>query len=331
MNFVQEDIHFISETAAKLGFMDKSFLVTGSTGLIGNMLVKSLSTITDPKNIVIVSSDIEKSRKHWEKYTFIFCSYEELNNLHKVDYIIHLASPTNSSFMTNKPIETISFIYESTKQLLDYAHKNNAKFLYVSSMEVYGVVFDNIEKSEDDLGHVSLLNTRSSYPESKRLCELLSYSYYKEFGTQTYVARLAQSFGAGVNYEEPRIFGYLGRCAAKKEDIVLKTRGESIGNYCYLAEAITSFFYILSKGDVGETYNVVGDNMRFTILELASIVAKNIANNSIKVLFDINDNEIYPEPTKLYMNNKKIKLLGWTPSHTITSCFERMIGGWQQC
>ena len=192
-------------------------------------------------------------------------------------------------------------------------------------MEVYGEIFDDVKKSESELGYISLESTRSSYPEAKRLCELLIKSYATEYGVCCYTARLAQTFGAGSSINDPRVFGYFARCAINNENIVLKTNGDTFGNYCYLADTIASFFYILEKGIPGDTYNVVSDNSRFTIFEMANLVINNI-NPNISLKFDIDPNNAFPKPTQLNMDNSKLKSLGWRSRFNIIDMYKRMIG-----
>ena len=331
MTKTEEDIFQIAKTAELLGFAEKKFLITGATGMIGRVLTSALLRITDATNIFAVSNNLERIKLHYKDSGIRCYSFETISDIcDDVDYVIHLASPTSSEYLKEKPIETIFFMLDSTKAVLDFSKRHHSRLLYISSMEVYGEVLDDNPKKEEHLGYISLNNTRSSYPEAKRMCELLCYSYFKEYGVKAYSARLAQTFGAGTAQDDPRLFGYFGRCIVNSSDIVLKTKGESYGNYCYISDAINSFFYILSNGKEGLTYNVVGDNSRFTILELAKLVSNNIGKGKIKVRHEISDTSIFPNPTKLNMDNSRIKALGWKPRFTVIDMFNRMIESWKE-
>ena len=331
MGRIEEDRKYIVSEATKLGFSNKSFLVTGSTGMIGRILVNSLSKITSANKIYVLGLNLEEVKELYKDKDFNKTSFNQLDSIvGDIDYIIHLASPTNPTCLKEKPIETIDFIYFSTKTILDFALKHHSNVLYISSMETYGEVYDEILRNEKQLGYIDLSNTRSSYPEAKRLCELLCYSYVQEKGLDVKCARLAQTFGAGTIQSDPRVFGYFARCAVNGEDIVLGTRGDSFGNYCYIADTLSAFFYILANGASGETYNVVGDNARCTILELASFVKTNIANNKIDVKFNLSLGAKYPNPTKLNMGNSKLKSIGWIPKYNLEDMFSRMIASWKE-
>ena len=52
--------------------------------------------------------------------------------------------------------------------------------------------------TEDAQGFLNPMDVRSSYPMAKRAAETLCHNYAKEYGTHIKVARLAQTFGAGV-------------------------------------------------------------------------------------------------------------------------------------
>ena len=327
MKTINEDRKDIIETAFSLGFKGKRFLITGATGMIGQNLVSALELITDAKNIIVFGKDLDESERVFASRGVVCSSFEHLQEIEgNVDYIVHLASPTNSQFMSNNPVETIDFMYSSTKTILDFALKHNSKVLYASSMEVFGEVLDEHKKGEQNLGYISLCSTRSSYSEVKRLCELLCFCYAKEFKLNVYIARLSQTFGAGTSIDDPRIFGYIARCVKNSQDIVLKTKGDSVGNYCYLSDTIRSFFYILANGQNGETYNVVGDDNRSTIYDMACLVADKITDKKIKVLVEIDNNGNYPNATKLNMSNEKIKNIGWQPKYNLLDMFKRMIG-----
>ena len=331
MKKIEEDILYVSQKAKELGLFNKSFLVTGATGMIGRLLVKILKKITENSKIYVLGLNFKEVESVYGDSGLILSSFEKLGEIKQdIDFVIHLASPTNPQYLKNNPVETINFIYKSTRRLLAFSRAHNSKMLYVSSMETYGEIYDENPKSEAELGYVNLNNTRSSYPEAKRLSELLCYSYSKEYQSNVCVARLAQTFGAGTSINDPRVFGYFGRCVVNNEDIVLKTKGDSFGNYCYIADTLSAFLFILARGYGGETYNVVGDNCRSSILDLANMVVEKISLNKIKVEFDLSNSSIYPNPTKLNMSNTKIKSLGWKPMFSLQEMFSRMIDSWNE-
>ena len=226
MTYIEEDIKYVSNVAKKLGLNNKTFLVTGATGMIGKSFIGALRKITSDKKIYVFGFDLDDVTNAYGTLNVNLCSFHNIEKLKEnIDFIIHLASPTSPKTLNEKPVETISFIYESTKQILELGRRCGSKILFISSMEVYGEVLDGNVRQEADLGYVDLKKTRSSYPEAKRLCELLCFSYSQEYQLNVCCARLSQTFGAGTNLNDPRIFGYLARCVLNNDDIKKEVLG----------------------------------------------------------------------------------------------------------
>ena len=118
------------------------------------------------------------------------------------------------------------------------------------------------------------MNVRSSYPESKRLCESLCSAYASEYGVPAKVVRLTQTFGVGVSYNDGRVFAEFARCAIEGRDIVLKTKGQTKRNYIDIDDAVNAIFTVLLKGVAGEAYNVANEDTYCSIYEMANMVAE---------------------------------------------------------
>lgn len=125
--------------------------------------------------------------------------------------------------------------------------KHVEAFVYVSSMEVYGV-FSNLGRdvTEEDMGFIDPLSVRSNYPESKRLCENMCVAYYQEYAVPVRIARLAQTFGAGILPGENRVFAQFVRSVMNGNDCIAHTgkirrelllyHGCCTGTACYCVE-----------------------------------------------------------------------------------------------
>ena len=130
--------------------------------------------------------------------------------------------------MVEKPVETLMTSIEGTKNVLEFARKQKCKsVVYISSMEVYGAFEESKEVSEKELGYIDNLKIRSNYPESKRLCENMCVAYHAEYNVPVKIARLAQTFGAGILPGENRVFAQFARSAINDKDIILHTKGLS--------------------------------------------------------------------------------------------------------
>lgn len=335
MSVLEEDLKYIANYSLPYEEMKgTTVLVTGATGLIGVSIVRALVAIGDIKVIAHVRNR-EKAEEIYgallQKNVELYVDdiTKEINVSDNIDYIFHCASITTSKTMIEKPVETICTSVEGTKNILELAkNKKSKSVIYVSSMEMYGA-FNNLnhDVTEKDLGYVDNLKIRSNYPESKRLCENMCIAYMSEYNIPVKIARLAQTFGAGILPGENRVFAQFAKSAIKGEDIVLHTKGISEGNYCYTRDCITGLLTILLKGKNGEAYNVSNPESHITIADMAYMVADKIAEGRIKVVFDIpSENKFgYAADTKMKLNSSKLQALGWKPEIGLEEAYKRMI------
>lgn len=330
---LKDDLKYIMEYDLPYELLKgKTVLVTGATGLIGVSLVRSLLYMGDIKVLAFVRNE-NKAKSIYEQNSNLEIVIGDIINpidiIETVDYIFHCASVTTSKIMVEQPVETLITSIEGTKHILNLAKEKRCKsVVYVSSMEVYGA-FDNLdhEVTEDDLGYIDPLKVRSNYPESKRLCENMCIAYLQEYGIPVKIARLAQTFGAGILQNENRVFAQFARSVINNENIILHTKGLSEGNYCYTRDCMTGLLTILLKGKDGEAYNVSNPNSHTTIVDMAKMVAHKIAKGNIEVLFDIPKTNTfgYAADTKMKLNSNKLQQLGWKPEIGLEEAYKRMI------
>ncbi len=291
--------------------------------MIGSTLISALLYVSQKKklNIKILAlvRDLQKAKEKFAKQLceteglfFVVGNVETLPTINEgIDYIIHGASQTASKAFVEQPVETILTSVYGTNKVLDLAREKQVQgFVYLSSMEVYGYPEKGHKVTEDEIGALSPLEIRNSYPISKILCENLCCAYTKEYSLPTTILRLTQTFGPGVQKGDQRIFAEFGRCIIEKRDIILKTKGETERSYLYTADAVTAILCILLKGRPGWAYNAANEKTYCSITQMAQIVAE---QNGIQVCYDLQDESLCGYTQTLYMNLnvQMLKKLGW--------------------
>ncbi|MCM1283725.1 MAG: NAD(P)-dependent oxidoreductase [Muribaculaceae bacterium] len=344
---LQEDIEEIVKSGCPLEELrDSSVLVTGATGLIGSQLVKTLACANRLKGLNTTVYGLVRSKGKAER---VFGGLLDRGDVKLVlgdigarvemgeplHYIFHCASPTSSKYFVSNPVETIMTAVEGTKNVLELAREKEVRgMVYLSSLEVYGIPrTKDGTVTEEDYGYIDPLSPRSSYSEGKRMVECLCASYAKEYGVPVKIARLSQTFGAGVEYNDGRVFAEFARCAVEKRNIVLHTAGNTLRTYCYTKDAISALLVILVRGEAGSAYNVTNPDTAVTIREMAQCVCDAFPESGIGVEFDLpGDLEAFgynPEMV-IKLDTKKLTALGWKATVDLKQMFVRMIEGFER-
>ena len=340
---LQEDLEIIAGSGSIpwSSIENQTILVTGATGLVGSQLVKALACrnrlFNSSIKILACVRNIDKAKKIYADTTnhkeLQFVTGDVAKALEvegSVDFIIHTASATASKEFVEKPVEVIRTTLDGTQNILELARLKKSKgVVYLSSMEAFGVVPASDKKaSEKDLGSIDLTNPRSCYPEGKRMAECICTAYAKEYGIPVKVARLSQTFGAGITYTENRVFAQFAKAAIEGHDIVLHTKGLSWGNYCYTRDTVIAILTLLVKGVAGEAYTVANEDSNVRIKDMAQMVASRIAQDKIKVIFDIPESALtygYAPDTELHLSSAKMQALGWKPTVNLEETYRRMM------
>ena len=248
---LKEDMEYVASQISSLGFKNSTFFITGATGLVGSLLSMSILYANDKyalgNKVIVHVRDKSKAESIFHSSSSLDYSVgdirSEIDYDGSVDYIIHAASETKSKNMVSSPVETLLTTIEGTKNTLDFALRNKVKaFVYISSMEAFGDVDKQGRAKEEDLGYIDLTKARSSYPEGKRAAENMCCCYAHEYDVPVTVARLAQTFGAGVGKGDTRVFAQFARSVLENKDIVLLKTGVGKVNAAVGADTVIREF-----------------------------------------------------------------------------------------
>lgn len=321
-------------------FRKKTFLITGATGVIGFNLICGLIYANMQKKldlkILALVRDYEKAVTMYKEQNtdneclkFISGDVTKLPEIDEnINYVIHTACPTTSSYFIQKPVETIKTSVVGTMNVLELAGKKKAEgVIFTSSMEVYGATENEAILKEENLGYMDTRQIRNCYPESKRLCENLCAAYTSEYQIPVMVVRLAQTFGLGIDKKDSRVFAEFARCVLEKRDIELLTDGSSKRCYLYTMDAVSAILTVLTKGKAGAVYNVGNPSTYCSVKEMAEMVAVNLGQGQmkVKILMDTEESQKFSPHHFYNLGIDRMKELGWKPEKGLREMYQRMI------
>ncbi len=340
---LQEDLQAIavSEQVDWERLKGKTVLITGATGLLGGMLTRALICAGEHRalglKVLALVRDPEKAKRMFS--TFFGYGLELVKGdilappdiPEQVDFIFHGASVTASKDFVDHPVETIRTALDGTVNLLQLAREKQVEgMVYLSSMEAYGVVDpEHYNVRETDYGYIDPLQVRSSYSESKRMAEGLCAAYAHEYSVPVRIARLAQTFGAGISKKENRVFAQFARSIQKGGDIVLHTDGSKAHCYCYTSDAVLGLLTVLLRGKSGEAYNISNQDTYGTIREMAEMLIEKYPESGSRLVFDIPEDANqygYAPTSRMLVNPEKLNALGWRAQVDLPNMFDRLIG-----
>ena len=301
---------------------EATFLVTGATGLIGSAFVDALLGLNDffggRFTVRVAGRSVERLRARFgDRGDVVPVAYDAAGTNgfdFESDYVVHAASNASPDKYMAQPVETMVANFDGLRELLDYAHRVQARrLLYVSSSEVYGVKESSAPFGESDYGRVDILNVRSSYSEAKRAAETLAVSYAAEYGTDVAIARPGHVYGPTALPADGRISSLFARQAAVGEDLVMKSDGRTVRSYCHCLDCATALLTVLWRGVRGEAYNISNPGSVISIRQMAELMAK--AGN-VRLGFECpteSERKAFNPMDNASLDAERLLALGWKP------------------
>lgn len=267
-------------------------LVTGSAGFLGSNLVKRLTK----DGHKVIGWDIKTGHDVCDSSL----------SLRGVGAIFHLACPVNPADYRSVALKTVLTSCLGTDNMLKLAKKNKAKFLYVSSSEVYGE--DKPPFSEDDLVILDPLGERSFYDSSKLTGEILTMIYHRYDNLDTRIVRPFNIYGPGMRDDDTRVIPSFMRNIRQGRSVQITGKGLSKRTFCFIDDfiegLIRAMFYERTNGQV---FNL-GTKELVTIKQLARL---------IKAKIEYIPERVAEQKNRLPDITKAKKILNWQPETSL--------------
>lgn len=340
---IQEDLEFITDSLLPWENMEgKTILISGAGGFLPAYMVETLMFLNEnrfktPVKVIGIIRYPEKARERFSLYRGrkdLVLVQGDISESCIIDepihYIIHAASQASPKYFGTDPVGTLLPNTIGTFHLLNLARSNPLEsFLFFSSGEVYGEPDPaKIPMKETDYGYVDPAVVRSCYGESKRMGETMCVAWNHQYGVPAKIARPFHTYGPGMKPDDGRVFADFAADVVNNRNIVMKSDGNAIRPFCYLADATAGFFTVLLKGKNGEAYNVGNQDAEISIKELAELMTTLFPDKKLKVI------PFAPEKNTNYLKSNisrncpeisKIKALGWEPRYSVKEGFKRTV------
>lgn len=225
----------------------KNYLVTGGAGFIGSCLIRKLlqegHKVTTIDNLTTgFKSNVPRNTNFIKGNCGDPKIYKKIANI-KFDAIFHIAGQSSGEISFDDPVYDINANTTSTILLLKFALKSGCKrFIFASTMSVYGVKPDRPVKESDEL------SPKSFYGNSK----LASENYlkiYEKYGIEYTCLRLFNVYGPGQNMNNLRqgmVSIYLSQMVNKGK-IHVKGSSSRYRDFIYIDDVVEYFYKCLKN------------------------------------------------------------------------------------
>ncbi len=287
-------------------------LISGAAGFIGSHLCDRLIAAGD--TVVAFDNLITGSRKniaHLEshpKFRFLEAdATEPISFDGPFDHVWHLASLASPKEYLAHPIETLESGSTATRNMLEVARRDNARFLVTSTSECYGDPLEH-PQVETYWGNVNPVGLRSCYDESKRYAEAMTMAYHRVHGVRTNIARIFNTYGPRMALEDGRVVPAFLDQAIRGLPLTVFGDGSQTRSFCYVSDLVEGLIR-LSKSDERFPVNL-GNPQELTILEFAERINRLMGSN-LPIKFEPLPSD---DPRKRRPDITKAKTtLGWQP------------------
>lgn len=238
----------------------------------------------------------------------------------RFDLVLHFACPASPADYLRLPLQTLDVGSTGTRNALERAHADGARFLLASTSEVYGDPLEHPQR-ETYWGNVNPIGPRSVYDESKRFAEALVTAHRQVHGTDTAIVRIFNTYGPRMRTGDGRAVPTFIAQALDGMPLTVAGDGGQTRSLCYVDDTVAGVLALAASAETGPM-NIGGDD-EITMLELARrIVDLTGSGSRIRFVERPVDDPGRRKPDTTLARER----LGWRPSVSWNEGLERTIG-----
>lgn len=237
------------------------YLVTGGCGFIGSNFIHRVLERDSSIQIINVDSltkgsNLKNFKRNFNKnYSFVkgdICNRALMKKLiKKVDYVINFAAESHVDRSISNSESFLKSNVLGVYNILEILRGEKARFLQISTDEVYG---ESIKKRflEGDM-----LNPSNPYAATKAAAEMLIRSYVRTYGIQAKITRCTNNYGPRQYPEKliPKII----ISAIKNQKIPIHGKGLAKRQWIHVFDHCDALEGIISKWPKSLIYNISGN------------------------------------------------------------------------
>ena len=249
-------------------------LITGGAGFIGSAVVRR--AIAAGHHVVNVDAltyaaclDNVKTVSNAPGYVFVQAdirdrpALDQIFSTHKPDAVMHLAAESHVDRSIDGPGDFIETNITGTYNMLEAARNfwvgqgrpEEFRFHHISTDEVFGSLPGDPEQMFTE---ATSYDPRSPYSASKAASDHLVRAWWHTYGLPIVMTNCSNNYGP-YHFPEKLIPVVILNALAGKE-IPIYGAGENIRDWLYVEDHADALLTVITKGAVGESYNIGGHN-----------------------------------------------------------------------
>jgi UDP-glucuronate decarboxylase len=254
-------------------------LITGGAGFLGSHLCERL--LGEGHEIICLDNFFTGRRENVshlrDDRRFQLIDHDVVHPVSlEADQIYNLACPASPVHYQFDPIKTAKTSVLGILNMLELASRVKARILQASTSEVYGDPLVH-PQTEDYFGHVNPIGIRSCYDEGKRVAETLMMDYHRQYGVDTRIARIFNTYGPRMLEKDGRVVSNFIVQTLEGEELTVYGSGEQTRSFCYVNDLVEGLVRLMNA-ESSDTANIhapvnLGNPQEFTMRQLAEEVA----------------------------------------------------------